>query len=103
MFKDQTKFHELVDPLLKGKYETKALNQAVAIAAMCLQEEPMVRPLMTDVVMALGFLVVPLENVQLPPPPPPPEAPPEEEASGGDRQRAVEEAIKWGSSSRRKL
>ncbi|CAA6661814.1 unnamed protein product [Spirodela intermedia] len=69
MFKDQMRFPELVDPFLRGNYPTKALNQAVAVAAMCLQEEPIVRPLMTDVVMALGFLVValPLRAARLPP------------------------------------
>ncbi|XP_078445414.1 putative serine/threonine-protein kinase PBL26 [Wolffia australiana] len=110
MFKDQTRFHELVDPFLERKYPIKALNQVVAVAAMCLQEEPMVRPLMTDVVMALSFLVVtmageegkvstPLPPVESSPPPPPP--PPEEELREVDRQRAVAEAIKWGSTSRR--
>lgn len=34
----------------------KALYQALAIAAMCLQEEASTRPLMSDVVTALEFL-----------------------------------------------
>ena len=34
----------------------KSLNQAVAIAAMCLQEEQAARPLMSDVVTALNSL-----------------------------------------------
>lgn len=36
----------------------KALNQAVGVAAMCLQEEASVRPLIADVVMALSFLAL---------------------------------------------
>ncbi|XP_006654521.1 probable serine/threonine-protein kinase PBL25 [Oryza brachyantha] len=57
MFKDQKRYHELVDPLIKSEYPAKALNQVVAMAAMCLQEEDSVRPLMADVVMTLGFLI----------------------------------------------
>ncbi|OAY84816.1 probable serine/threonine-protein kinase PBL25 [Ananas comosus] len=59
MFKDQKRFPELVDPLLEEDYPPKALNQAVAVAAMCLQEEASVRPLMADVVMTLSFLTTP--------------------------------------------
>jgi serine/threonine-protein kinase PBS1 len=66
MFKDQKKYHELVDPLIKTEYPAKALNQVVAMAAMCLQEEDSVRPLMADVVMTLGFLT------SMPPDPPAP-------------------------------
>lgn len=56
MFKDQKRYPELVDPVLDGEFNLKELNQLVAVAAMCLQEEPAVRPLMTDVVMTLSFL-----------------------------------------------
>lgn len=70
MFKDQKRYHELVDPLIKTEYPAKALNQVVAMAAMCLQEEDSVRPLMADVVMTLGFLT------SMPPDPPAPVAPP---------------------------
>jgi serine/threonine-protein kinase PBS1 len=66
MFKDQKRYHELVDPLIKKEYPAKALNQVVAMAAMCLQEEDSVRPLMADVVMTLGFLM------SMPPDPPSP-------------------------------
>ncbi|XP_062230372.1 probable serine/threonine-protein kinase PBL25 [Phragmites australis] len=65
MFKDQKRYHELVDPLIKKEYPAKALNQVVAMAAMCLQEEDSVRPLMADVVMTLGFLT----TMALDPPP----------------------------------
>ncbi|KAG6516907.1 probable serine/threonine-protein kinase PBL24 [Zingiber officinale] len=56
MFKDQKRYPELLDPLLDGEFNLKELNQLVAVAAMCLQEESAVRPLMTDVVMTLSFL-----------------------------------------------
>lgn len=46
----------LADPLLDGKYPIKSLYQAVAIAAMCLQEEASTRPLIGDVVTALEYL-----------------------------------------------
>ncbi|XXG61954.1 hypothetical protein AAC387_Pa05g0424 [Persea americana] len=55
-FKDPKRFPELADPALKGNFPAKGLNQAVAVAAMCLQEEASVRPLITDVVIALSFL-----------------------------------------------
>ncbi|XP_009599361.1 probable serine/threonine-protein kinase PBL23 [Nicotiana tomentosiformis] len=56
LFRDKKKFHLMVDPLLGGDYPMKALYQALAIAAMCLQEEASTRPLMSDVVTALEFL-----------------------------------------------
>lgn len=46
----------MADPLLKGNYPDTSLNQAVGVAAMCLQDEPSVRPLIGDVVVALSFL-----------------------------------------------
>ncbi|KAL5230323.1 hypothetical protein ABZP36_029099 [Zizania latifolia] len=56
MLKDRRRYHELVDPLLRGNYPKRDLNQAVGIAAMCLQEEALVRPYMSDAVVTLGFL-----------------------------------------------
>ncbi|KAK4793640.1 hypothetical protein SAY86_024075 [Trapa natans] len=56
-FRSPKLFPEIVDPLLHEQFPEKALNQVVAVAAMCLQEEASVRPLMSDVVTALGFLV----------------------------------------------
>ncbi|KAF3336995.1 Serine/threonine-protein kinase [Carex littledalei] len=58
MFRDQKRYKDIVDPLLKRHYPEKGLNQAVAVAMMCLQEEPTSRPLMTDVVVALSYLTV---------------------------------------------
>ncbi|XP_019183356.1 PREDICTED: serine/threonine-protein kinase CDL1-like [Ipomoea nil] len=59
LFKDKSKFHLMADPLLGGKYSPKGLHQALAIAAMCLQEEAETRPYMSDVVSALHFLCRP--------------------------------------------
>ncbi|RWW28459.1 hypothetical protein GW17_00007056 [Ensete ventricosum] len=55
-FKDQKRYRELVDPLLQGEYAEIGLSQAVAVAAMCLQEEAEVRPFTTDVVAAFSHL-----------------------------------------------
>lgn len=56
LFKDRSKFKLLADPLLEGKYPIKSLYQAVAVAAMCLQDEASTRPLIGDVVTALEYL-----------------------------------------------
>ncbi|CAH2040577.1 unnamed protein product, partial [Thlaspi arvense] len=56
LLKDKKKFPLIADPLLGDNYPLKSLHQALAIAAMCLQEEASVRPLMSDVVAALEFL-----------------------------------------------
>ncbi|XP_065019543.1 probable serine/threonine-protein kinase PBL25 isoform X1 [Musa acuminata AAA Group] len=63
MFRDQKRYAELVDPLLQGDYPAKGLSQAVAVAAMCLQEEASVRPLMADVVKALSFLTTAADSL----------------------------------------
>ncbi|XP_050208345.1 probable serine/threonine-protein kinase PBL25 [Mercurialis annua] len=56
VFKDPKRFPELADPLMNGNFPVRGLNQAVAVAAMCLHEEASVRPWMSDVVSALSFL-----------------------------------------------
>ncbi|KAI5398162.1 probable serine/threonine-protein kinase PBL25 [Lathyrus oleraceus] len=56
LFRDPKKYPDMADPLLNKHFPEKDLNQAVAIAAMCLQEEPEARPLIGDVVTALSFL-----------------------------------------------
>ncbi|KAI4340045.1 hypothetical protein MLD38_024920 [Melastoma candidum] len=56
LFKDRRKFTLMADPSLEGNYPMKGLCQALAVAAMCLQEEVSTRPLIGDVVTALGFL-----------------------------------------------
>nr|CAD1841048.1 unnamed protein product [Ananas comosus var. bracteatus] len=59
LFKDKKKFVQMADPLLQGNYPMKGLYQALAIAAMCLQEEANSRPLISDVVTALEYLADP--------------------------------------------
>ncbi|KAK8501738.1 hypothetical protein V6N12_002474 [Hibiscus sabdariffa] len=51
------KFVLLADPLLDGECPVKGLHQALTVAAMCLQEEPSLRPLMSYVVAALEGLI----------------------------------------------
>ncbi|CAA2992501.1 serine threonine- kinase CDL1-like [Olea europaea subsp. europaea] len=55
-FKDRKKFYKMADPALEGQYPVRGLYQALAIAAMCVQEEPSMRPLIADVVSALNYL-----------------------------------------------
>ncbi|OIV95845.1 hypothetical protein TanjilG_06821 [Lupinus angustifolius] len=56
LFKDRKKFTQMADPLLEGNFPVKGLFQALAVAAMCLQEEPDMRPQVDDVVTALMHL-----------------------------------------------
>ncbi|CAN6981347.1 unnamed protein product [Brassica rapa subsp. trilocularis] len=56
LFKDRRNFPKMVDPLLQGQYPVRGLYQALAIAAMCVQEQPSMRPVVSDVVSALNFL-----------------------------------------------
>ncbi|KAG8484772.1 hypothetical protein CXB51_021210 [Gossypium anomalum] len=58
LFKDRRNFSQMVDPLLQGQYPMKGLYQALAVAAMCIQEQPNMRPAISDVVMALNYLTV---------------------------------------------
>ncbi|KAE8675152.1 Serine/threonine-protein kinase PBS1 [Hibiscus syriacus] len=103
MFKDPSRFPELVDTLLSGNFPVLGLRQAVAVAAMCLQEEAEVRPLIRDVVGALSCLANdPDENTKTD------SAAScsasvesdgesyDDEFSREERQRAVAEAIEWG-------
>ncbi|XP_054805614.1 serine/threonine-protein kinase PBL27 isoform X2 [Prosopis cineraria] len=56
LFKDRRKFPAMADPLLQGRYPMRGLYQALAVAAMCLQEQAATRPLIGDVVTALTYL-----------------------------------------------
>ncbi|KAI5554971.1 hypothetical protein BDE02_19G049700 [Populus trichocarpa] len=75
-FKDPKKYPDMADPLLNKQFPEKDLNQVVAIAAMCLQDESSARPLMSDVVTALSFLSTATDMPQL--------IPPSEEKDGSD-------------------
>eukprot|EP00252_Welwitschia_mirabilis_P024460 TRINITY_DN726_c0_g3_i1.p1 TRINITY_DN726_c0_g3~~TRINITY_DN726_c0_g3_i1.p1 ORF type:complete len:503 (-),score=108.25 TRINITY_DN726_c0_g3_i1:672-2180(-) len=56
LFKDRRRFPMMADPLLQGRYPMRGLYQALAVAAMCLQEQASTRPLIGDVVTALTYL-----------------------------------------------
>ncbi|KAI3725589.1 hypothetical protein L1987_65380 [Smallanthus sonchifolius] len=57
-FREPKRFPEMADPQLKGSFPDKSLNQAVGVAAMCVQDDPSVRPMISDAVAALSFLTV---------------------------------------------
>ena len=46
----------MADPALEGRYPSRGLYQALAVAAMCVQEQPTMRPVIGDVVTALSYL-----------------------------------------------
>ncbi|KAL9431282.1 hypothetical protein AB3S75_026464 [Citrus x aurantiifolia] len=114
-FKDPNRYPQLADPLLQGEFPVRGLNQAVAVSAMCVQEESSVRPLMSDVVSALSFLGSD-PDADTATAPVPHKQPPsdhqnmnmmdqngcyqDEEKSQMERKRAVAEAIQWGCNSR---
>ncbi|XP_010922485.1 probable serine/threonine-protein kinase PBL7 [Elaeis guineensis] len=56
LFKDRRKFTQMADPKLQDQYPVRGLYQALAVAAMCVQEQPTLRPLIADVVTALTYL-----------------------------------------------
>lgn len=56
LFKDRRKFPQMADPLMRGQYPVRGLYQCLAIAAMCVQEQPNMRPAISDVVTALNYL-----------------------------------------------
>lgn len=56
LFKDRRKFCQMADPVIQGRYPPGGLRQALAGAAMCVQEQPNLRPVIADVVTALNYL-----------------------------------------------
>ncbi|XP_059634612.1 probable serine/threonine-protein kinase PBL21 [Cornus florida] len=76
---DRKKFVQLVDPVLKGRFPLRSLHHAVAITAMCLQEQANFRPLIGDIVVALEYLSSKTESSEsrrgAPRSPPPPSSP----------------------------
>ncbi|KAJ7977029.1 Protein kinase-like protein [Quillaja saponaria] len=56
LFKERRKFSQMADPMLQGQYPPRGLYQALAVAAMCVQEQANMRPLIADVVTALTYL-----------------------------------------------
>ncbi|KAF3591023.1 hypothetical protein DY000_02023884 [Brassica cretica] len=61
---DQKKFGHLVDPSLRGAYPRRCLNYAVAIIAMCLNEEAHYRPFIGDIVVALEYLAAQSQSLE---------------------------------------
>ncbi|XP_015087127.1 probable serine/threonine-protein kinase PBL25 [Solanum pennellii] len=107
IFKDTKRHIELADPLLGANFPRKSFSQAVAIASMCLQDDPVVRPLISDVVTALSTLSTP-ETELVSPFASPTRAPSpmhmsteENIISTRECQDEVAEAIEWGSNSRK--
>ncbi|KAK4351831.1 hypothetical protein RND71_027349 [Anisodus tanguticus] len=60
--KDRRKFVQMVDPLLNGQFSVRSLHHAVAITAMCIQEQANFRPIISDIVVALDYLVSQAES-----------------------------------------
>ncbi|KAM1975697.1 hypothetical protein ACFX15_040441 [Malus domestica] len=56
LFRDRRKFWQIADPMLQGQYPVRGMYQALAVAAMCVQEHPNMRPVIADVVTALNYL-----------------------------------------------
>ncbi|KAL0419660.1 UNVERIFIED_CONTAM: putative serine/threonine-protein kinase PBL26 [Sesamum radiatum] len=106
IFKDTHRFSELADPLLRGDFPKKSFNQAIAVAAMCIQEDASSRPFISDVVTALSCLPMQPDTGYMPPIsiPSPPLAGShvrhQSEITAKEREKAVAEAIAWGSKSR---
>ncbi|CAL0299572.1 unnamed protein product [Lupinus luteus] len=56
LLKERRNFSQMVDPMLQGQYPAKGLYQALAVAAMCVQEQANLRPLIADVTKAFTYL-----------------------------------------------
>ncbi|XP_050384199.1 probable serine/threonine-protein kinase PBL7 [Argentina anserina] len=68
LFKDRKKFSQMADPALQGQYPARGLYQALAVAAMCVQEQPNMRPVIADVVTALSYLAAQKYDPETEPP-----------------------------------
>ncbi|KAG8053998.1 hypothetical protein GUJ93_ZPchr0001g29256 [Zizania palustris] len=67
LFKDRRKFPKMADPMLQGRFPMRGLYQALAVAAMCLQEQATTRPHIGDVVTALSYLASQTYDPNAPP------------------------------------
>ncbi|TXG48616.1 hypothetical protein EZV62_024491 [Acer yangbiense] len=99
IFRDPKRFPDMADPLLNKQFPETGLNQAVAIAAMCLQEEPGARPLMSDVMTALSFLAnstdaIPAATPVVTPAPVPPSSEEKSENNGENDQEQEKSEVK---------
>ncbi|KAL8557739.1 hypothetical protein ACS0TY_005010 [Phlomoides rotata] len=66
-FREPKRFREMADPLLEDNFPLTSLNQAIGIISMCLQEEPTIRPFISDVVAAVTFLALAPPESPIPP------------------------------------
>lgn len=57
---ERRRFYRLIDPRLEGRFSIKGAQQAVQLAARCLNREAKIRPAMSEVVEALE----PLPNLK---------------------------------------
>lgn len=64
--KDRKKYIEMADPLMQGRFSLRSLHHAVAICSMCLQDQPIFRPQIIDIVTALEFLATQAEKKDAP-------------------------------------
>jgi serine/threonine protein kinase len=94
LLKDRRKFSQIADPMLQGQYPMRGLYQALAVAAMCVQEQPNMRPVVADVVTALTYLAAQKYDPEIHPvqawrssPSTPPRHKREDGGSGGSRTR----------------
>lgn len=104
LFKDRRKFSQMADPLLQGRYPMRGLYQALAVAAMCLQEEAATRPLIADVVTALSYLasqtydpgVHPIQSSRIAPPTPSRDRKEKKPSDRSDKEREKDKTNKRG-------
>ncbi|XP_039044478.1 probable serine/threonine-protein kinase PBL26 [Hibiscus syriacus] len=66
IFKEPKYFPQMADPSMNKEFPEGGLNQAVAMAAMCVQEEAAARPLISDLASVLGFLSVANQGNNIP-------------------------------------
>ncbi|KAJ4729510.1 Kinase family protein [Melia azedarach] len=56
-FKERKNISQLADPLMRGQFSESMLRKALNVAFMCVQENPSSRPSISDVVLALDYLM----------------------------------------------
>ncbi|XP_059660664.1 probable serine/threonine-protein kinase PBL7 isoform X2 [Cornus florida] len=89
LFKDRKNFLQMADPALQSQYPVRGLYQAIAIAALCVQEQPTMRPQAADVVTALNYLASQPYDPQSRPVPGPRRAPTTHRRVKDDKQKLL--------------
>lgn len=119
LFSERRRLSKLADPRIHGRYPTRGLYQALAVASMCIHEHPAARPSVTDIVTALSYLAshpydpdssltsstergedengrrLESERIKT--------VPVDQDSAPKDRERAVAEAKMWGANWREKI